>query len=387
MDQDPFFELDLDGETAAVNQPLIVGDGPGPAGAAYSEPFTDDPRQRSQSRSFSATTGPPPSLTRSNHSFQAVAGSTPTPDPRGNSAVSYHNQLQPANRRSPPPVLPPSAVTRARSSQVQTKIPPESPILRQSSPSFDAGAIAYLRHNDQATDASPPSPGQLSPGNADEHRLISAFSASSGLSPRHSNPVPPPKIDEMWKNSPDPVQASLSYAPPINRWGSFTPSVSGHVHDPGDTIVIGPVDALNHGPPPPPPINTGQDEWNPYNIRDGNFNSRPSPIAETTEPLSHSQEGSNNSGGTWGSNPSMDSSASMPVVLQAQRVRLTPTVLSLVTPPSPSEGSHYEDSPVLSGPNTQVPPVPPLPPLPPFPVLPQVLPLSLGKKRSAQGGP
>jgi hypothetical protein len=345
------------------------------------DPFTDDPRQRTQSGGLSASTGPSTSLAKSNSSFQAVVGSTPNPDPRGGSATEYHNLLQPTDRHSPPlPLLPQSGITRARSPSVRTRSPPDPPIHRQSSPSFDAGAVAYLRNNDPAADVSPPSPGQFLPGNAEDHRLITAFSASSGLSPRHSTHVPPPDIDEMWRNSPDPIKASSSYRPLIDRQRSFTPSVSGYEHEPGDTVVIAPWTTSSRGPPPPSFIRTGSGLYDAHGKHSG---SRPSPITEVTEVPSHSHEGSSNSAGTWNSSRSIDSSSSLPVVMHAQRVRITPTALSIVSPLTliPSTGGNYGESHPSSGSPSQIPPLPRLP----APVLPQVQPLSLGKKRSAQG--
>lgn len=371
--QDPFLDLDLDSEMVAVNQPLIVGDGPAPGGMAFADPFSDDSRPRTRSRSQSATTGPATSLARSSNSFQAVVGSTTTPDPGGGLAVDYHNQLHSTERRSPPPRIPPSGITRTRSPSIQT-------IPRQSSPSFDSGVVAYLRYNDQAADGRPPSPGQFLPGNVEDHRLISAFSASSGLNPRHSNPIPPLNTDETWRNSPDPMKASLSHGLPFDRRHSFTPSISGHISEPGDTVVIAPLDPLTQGPVQFP-INTESDDWDPYNDRSIKFGSRPSPITEITELPSHSQEGSNNSGGTWNSRRSLESSSSSPVVMQAQRVRLTSTALSLVSQPTPSTASNNGESIPSSGSSKQLPQLPPLP----VPVLPHVKPLSLGKKRPVQG--
>ena len=378
---DPFLDLDLDGELVTVQQPLIIGDNPGPAGAGYADPFTDDPRPRT--RSLSATTGPT-SLARSNNSFQAVVGSTPTPDPGGGVIAEYYNQGQLTNRRSPSPKLPPSGIARSRSHQslpqVQTQLPPGSSIPRQSSPSFDAGAIAFIRNNDQTTDPSPTSPGHFSPGNAEDHRLISAFSAGSGLSPQYSSPVPPPNIDEMWRSSPDPIKASSSYRPPIGRRQSFTPSVSGHVSEPDDTVVIAPMDALTQSPTLSI-TSPGSAVLNPHILQSRNFGSRPSPITEVTEIPSHSQEGSHGSGGTWSSTRSMDSSGYSPVLMKAQRVHLTPTALSIVSPRTASSASNYGDSLPSTGSTSQLPQLPPLP----VPPLPQVQPLSLGKKRSAQG--
>jgi hypothetical protein len=378
--QDPFVDLDLDGEMIGANQPLIIGDNPGPAGAGYSDPYTDDSQTRA--RSLSVTTGPGTSLARSNNSLQAVVGSTPTPDLGGGAAAVYYNQFQSTDRRSPPPKLPSSGIAQYRSHQalpqVQTQHTSEPSIFQQSSPSFDAGAIAYIRHNDQTTGPGPTSPEHPSPETADGHRLISAFSAGSGLSPQFSPPVPPPSIDEMWRSSPDPIRASSSYRPSVDRRRSFTLSVGGHVHDPGDTVVIAPVDVLTQSPTPSATI-PGSGVSDQHTSHGRNFGSRPSPITEVTEMPSHSQEGSNNSGGTWSSVRSVDSSVYSPVVMKAQRVHLTPTALSIVSP-TPSSGSNYGESLPSLGSTSQFPQPPPLPMLPP----PQVQPLSLGKKRSAQ---
>ena len=377
--QDPFLDLDPDGDTVAVNQPLIVGDAPAPVGAAFADPFTDESRQRTRSRNPSVTTGAT-GLARSNNSFQAVVGSMPTPGLGGSFATGYYNQNQFTDRRSPPR-LPPSGITRTRSPSVQSSYPPEFPVPR--SPSFDAGAIAYLRRDGQVDDLSPPSPGRLLPGSTEDHKLMTAFSVASGLSPRFSAPVPPPpNIDETWRNSPEPIAASSSYRLPSGRRPSFTPSVGGQEYEPGDTIVIGPMNVPNRGPAPYP-YNDDSDMSALYDTQDENHNSRPSPITEVTEIPSHSHEGSGNTGGTWNSYRTMDSTSSMPVVMHAQRVHLTPTALSIVTPRTPSTGSHLEEPFSSTGSVDRLPPVPPLPPS----LLPKVQPLSLGKKRSAQAVP
>lgn len=377
--------VDLDGEMVAVNQPLIIGDGPGAGGEAYFDPYSDNSRQRTQSRSLSATTVPGSVARASHDSSQAVVGSNqaPSQEPRGGFATERYNQRQPIDPRSPPLHIPPSGITHSRSRQsihqIQTQFSPESPIHRQSSPSFDAGAIAYLRNN-EPTYPSPPSPSQFSPGNAEDHRLTSAFTVASGPNTRYSAPTPPPKIDETWRNSPDPIKASSSYRPPIDRRQSFKTSVGGHVYEPGDTVVVAPVDIPTQGlaqgvPSPGSGISSQFTTWG------ANLTSRPSPITEVSEVQSHSQEGSNGSW-TWISNKSMDSSSSSHVIMRAERVHLTPTAPSLVSPPTPSSASHYGESPPSLKSTSQLPPVPPLPPMP---SLPTIHPLSLGKKRSAQG--
>ena len=372
------FALDLDGEMEAVNQPLIVGDVPSPRAGVYAEPFTDDSRQRTQSGGLSLTpgpSGPTTSTARSNNSSQAVIRLAPITDPRGGSATEYNNYHQPTDRLSPPPLSPPPGVARARSPSLQTRYPPEPPIPRQSSPSFDAGAVAYLRHCDQVGDTSPPSPRHYLPGNAEDYRLISAFSASSGLSPQRSTPAPPPEIDEVWRSSPDPIQASSSYRPPIDRRRSFRPNVSGHELEHGDTVVISPLNI----PTRPPPSSFFGPGW--HDGRGKSSGSRPSPIAEVTEAPSHSHEESSNSGGTWNSNRSIDSSLSTAVVMHAHRVRITPTALSIVSPLTQSSGSNYGESLTSPGSPSQIPSLPQSPVL----ALPPIQPLSLGKKRSAQG--
>lgn len=377
-----FRDLDLDSEVLAVNQPLIIGDGPA-GGAVYTDPFTDDSTTRTRTRSLSVTTGPTPSLARSGNSFQAVPGAIPIQDHRDGQVAGYYNQRRSVDHNSPPQ-FPSPGIVRNRSYQslvpVHTQPMPEHPVPRQSSPPFDAGAVAYMRNNDQTSAYSPPSPGPFSAGNAEDHRLISAWSAGSGLSPQHSSSMPPPNVDETWRSTPDPIAASSSYTPSINRRQSFTPSVGGHVFEPGDSGVIAPVYASTQsttrsftGPEP--------DAWNPYTSQGGNFGSRPSPIPEVSEIQTHSQEGTNNSGGTWNSSRSMYSSRSSPVVMQAQRIQVTPTVLSLVSPPTPSSGESHGESLPSYGTASNLPPLPPVP----APPLLEVQPLFLGKRRSAQG--
>jgi hypothetical protein len=368
----------------AVNQPLIIGDGPGP-GAVYSEPFTDDARPMTQSRSLSATTGPGSRARESDNSSQAVVSfiQAPPPDLRGGLTAEDYHQQRSTDYRSPPPRPPlpplPSGITRSRSRQslakVQTQPAPEPPVHRLSSPSFDAGALAYLRYNDQETNASPPSPMHLSPRNAEDHRLTSAFSVASELSPQYTPYEPPPNIDEMWRSSPDPIKASSSYRP-IDRRQSFTPSVGDHGSEPGDNGVI--QGHIHSFAGPRSNVSSPRDYF-----RGGNFASHPSPIPEVT----HSQEGSNNTG-TWSSIRSRDTTLSSPVqVMRAERVQLTPvlslgsaTYASPPSPPTPSSASQYEESLPSTGSNKL-----PQPPPPPLLPLPQVQPLSLGKKRSVQG--
>ncbi|KAF9650970.1 hypothetical protein BDM02DRAFT_1007415 [Thelephora ganbajun] len=388
---DPF--LDLDGEMVAVSQPLIIGDGPG--GAVYSDPFTDDPRARTQSRSLSHTAGPGSVTKESNSSSQAVVSFNPTPSPdiRGGLAAEYYNQRQPTDQPLPPGPPPQGyapGIARSRSPQpwpqVQTRFSPEFPVPRQSSPPFDAGAIAYLRYVDQTTDRSPPSPGVYLPGNVEDHRLTSAFSVATELSPQYSAHLPPSSIDEMWRSSPDPIKASSSYRPSIDRRQSVTPSVRGRVYEPGDNApAVSPTQGPRRGPTSP-----GSDLSSPYAVRPGDFGSRPSPILEALETLSHSQQGSNDSW-TWISNRSGDTLMSLPVVTAAERVRITPMAASLTsstytTSPGLSSGSYHGESPPPTAFTDNLPRLPPFPdnPLQLPPEL-QVQPLSLGKKRSVQG--
>ena len=372
---DPF--LDLDGEMVAVNQPLIIGGEPGSGAVAYSDPFTDDSRQVTQS-GLSLTTGLGSVARRSNESHEAVVdhSPTPTPDPRGGFTAEQHDQPRPTNQLSPPsqPPLqrPTTGIAPSRSPQslpqVQTQFQPQIPVPHSSSPPFDPGAIAYLRYADQMHDHSLPSPEHRSPGNPGGHQLTSAFSVASEPSPRYSTHVPPLSTGEAWGSIPDPIRALSSYRPSFDRRRSFTPSVSGPAYEPGDTVVVSPYNNPSRCPTQGPTSPGSEDIWNPYDIRDRDFPSRPSPIPEVSETTSHSQEASNDSGGT---------SMSSHVVLTAERVQLTPMALSALsltlpsytTSPALSSGSFYED-----------PDSPPVPPLPP------VQPLSLGKNRSLQGG-
>lgn len=367
--------LDLDGEMVAVNEPLIIGGEPGSGAVAYSDPFTDDSRQVNQSGSLTTGLG---SVTRrsSNESHEAVVNHspTPTPDPRGGFTAGQLDQPRPTNQLSPPS-LPPLqrpgigiAPSRSPQSlpQVQTQFQPQIPVPGPSSPPFDSGAIAYLRYADQIQDRSLPSPEHRSPGNPEGHRLTSAFSVASEPSPRYSAYVPPLNMDEAWGSIPDPIRALSSYRPSIDRRRSFTPSVSGPAYEPGDTMVVAPYNNHPRGPTRGPISPGSEDIWNPYDIRDRDFSSRPSTIPEVSETATHSQEASNDSGGT---------SMSSHVVLTAERVQFTPMALSTLslalpshtTSPALSSGSFYED-----------PDPPPVPPLPP------VQPLSLGKNRSHQ---
>ena len=395
---DPF--VDLDGETAAVSQPLIIGDGPGPGGAVYSDPFTDDSRPITQSRSLSLTNGLGSMVRESNNSSRAVVGtgSTPTPDPGGGLA-GYHNEHQQTDRPLPPsqypPLLPPAKVTRSRSPQslpqVQTEFSPEFPVPRPSSPSFDAGAIAYLRDADQMTGRSPPNPGHYVPENADE-RLTSAFSVTSELSPQYSTHARSLNIQDMLRSSPDPIQASSSYRLPFGRRQSFTPSLNAPVYDSGDTVVIAPLDPPTQDPTQSPSSPTSEYTASPATIRGDNFGSRPSPIAEVVEMLQradHSQDGSNDSG-TLISTRSMDTSAYSPVVMTAERVQVTPGPMSLplrspsyTTSQALAAANRIGETLPLTGETDEFARLPPPPGgSPPMLSLPQVQPLSLGKKRS-----
>jgi len=365
---DPF--LDLDGEMVAVNQPLMTGGEPGFGAAAFSDPFTDDSRPMTQSGSLSLTTGLGSVARRSNESHEAVVehNLTPTPDLRGGLVPEYCDRPRPSDRLSPssqPPLeRSVTGIARSRSpqslAQVQTQFTPQIPVPQPSSPPFDPGTIAYLRYVDQAPDRSLPSPERQSPGN----HLTTAFSVASEPSPRYSAHVPPLNLGEAWGSIPDPIRALSSYRPSFDRRRSFTPSVSGPIYEPGDTVIISPQDNPPWGPTRGPTSPGSEDAWNPYDLRGGNFGSRPSTIPEVSETPSHSHEASNNSGGT---------SVSSHVVMTAERVQLTPVALSTASPsyttsPAVSTPSFYEDSDP-----------PPLPPLPP------VKPLSLGKNRSLQG--
>jgi len=161
------------------------------------------------------------------------------------------------------------------------------------------------------------------------------------------------------------------------------------MHEPGDAVVITPLNTRTQGPTQGPTSAGSEDASIPYTIRGGNFRSRPSPITEVVEMLRHSQDGSNNSG-TWISSRSGDTSASSPVVMTAERVQLTPMALSLASPsyttsPLMSDGSHYEESvPPTGATNNFAQLPPPLDDPPPLPMLLHVQPLNLGKKRSLQ---
>lgn len=374
---DPFLD-DLDGEMVAVNEPLlIIGHEPGTEGAVYSDPFTDESQPAAQSRDLSFTTGVTVGSTarRSNDSHEAVVGlnSTPTPElrPRGGLAGGYHNQPQPTNQL-PPPQASATGTTPSRSPQslpqVQTQFPPKFPVPRPPTPPFDPGAVAYLQYADRPVGRSLPSPEQQSPGNPEGHRLTSAFSVASEVSPQYSAHVPPLNIGEAWGSIPDPIKASSSYRPSIDRRQSFTPSFTGPAYDHGDTVVVAPLDLSLQGPAQCH-TNPGSEEvWNPYDIRGGICGSRPSPIAEVTETLGHSQEASNDSWGT---------SVSSHVVMTAERLVLSP---SYTVSPALSTGSFYEESVPSAGAPSQVPQLP----RPPLPPLPHVQPLNLAKNRSLQ---
>ena len=370
---DPF--LDLDGEMVTVNQPLIIGGEPGAAATTYSDPFTDDSRQRTQSGGLSLTTGLGSSARRSNESLEAVVDHnlTPSPDLRGGYAAEHYDQTRQANQLLPPsqPPLqrPGTGIARSRSPQslpqVQTQFPSHPPTQHPSSPPFDPGAIAYLRYADQMPDRTLPSPEHRSPGNHGGHQLTSAFSVASEPSPRYSAHVPPLNMDEAWGSIPDPIRALSSYRPSFDRRQSFTPSVSGPTYEPSNTVVVTPL----HNPAQGPASTESEDVWNPYDIdiRGGGFSSRPSTIPEVSETATHSQEASNDSGGT---------SMSSHVVMTAERVQLTPMALSL-------RSASFTSSPALSSPSFYEDPDPP--PLPPLPPLPPVQPLSLGKNRPPPG--
>ena len=387
--QDPFIDLDLDAEMAAVNQPLIIGDTPGPGGGVYSDPYTDDSRQRTRSGGLSLTPGPDSMGMENNSSSQAVVGLdlASTTGHRGGMTTGYFNQHHSSDRLQPN--RRPSAIGIARSRspqstlQLQTQFTPEFPVPRQPSPPYDPGAVAYLHFADQGN-RNPSSPVH-SPDHGEGQRLTSAFSVSE-LSPQYSPHAPPPSMDETWGSTPDPIKTSASYQPSVDRWQSFT-TVGGRVHDPGDTVVISPMDPPTQDPTQfQSPTSPESDVSSPYTIRPGNFGSRPSPITEVAEMLGHSQDGSNDSG-TWMSTRS-DTSGSLPVVMTAERVQLNPSAVSLTSPtyttsPAVYTSSNYGESLPSTGGASQFPQLPP----PPLPPLPQVKPLSLGKKRSVQGPP
>jgi hypothetical protein len=393
---DPF--VDLDNEMMTVNQPLILGDAPG--GVVYSDPFTDDTRPTTQSRSLSLTGGLG-TLTRESHnSSRAVVGtgSTPTPDPGGGPVPAYYEQPRQTDRLLAPslypPLLPPPEATRPRTPQslpqVQTQFQPELPAPQPSSPSFDAGAIAFLRGAGQTTGRSPPSPGPYSPGNADE-RLTSAFSVTSELSPQYSTHLRSLNIDDMLRSSPDPIQASSSYHPPFDRRHSFTPSLSAPVYDHGDTAAVTPLDPPAQDPTRSPSSPASEYTASPATIRGGSISSRPSPISEVVEMLQQAgypQDGSNDSSTQISvSAHSMDTSRSSPVVMMAERVQVTPGPMSLpLRSPSYTTVRELALAAKRTGATDQFAQLPSPPGgSPPMPPLPRVQPLSLGKKRSAQG--
>lgn len=375
---DPFLNLDgIDGEMVAVSEPLIIGDGPGQGGITYFDPFTDDARSRTQSRSLTPANGPGNVVggNGSGESNQTVVGLdiTPTPGLRGGLAAEYYNQHQLIDRLAPPPLPPGAALPRSPHTlpQVQTEFPRKLPVPRPSGPPSGGGAIGYLHHADQAG-RSPLSPGDHSPGNGDGQRLTSAFSVASELSPQYTLHAPPLNMDETWRVSPDPIKASSSYQHSVDRRQSFTPSVGDPACEPGDTAVIVPTDSPTKNPPSP----ASEYSLTPQTVRGGNFSSRPSPITEVVEMLAHSQDGSGESA-TWTSTQSGDTSRSFPVVMTAERVQITPKPLSLTA-------STYTITPALSTSNfSQL--SPPPDGSPPLPLLPQVQPLNLGKKGSLQG--
>jgi len=321
---------------------------------------------------------------------------TSTTDLRGGLTTDCHNQYRSNDQLAPLlPLVPlrgPPEVARSRPPQslpqVQTQFPP-FPVPQPSSPVFDTGAIAYLRYNDQTAGHNPPSPRLYSPGNAEDLRLTSAFSVASDVSPQYVQ-APPLNIDEMWRRTPEPIQASSAYRPSSDRRHSVTPSVSAHIYEPGDTVVVAPLDpptAEGHTQDPISP----QSEYtsSPQTVRADNFFSPPSPITEVVEMLARSQDGFNDSG-TWISTQSERTSSSSPVVMTAERVRVTPGPMSLSLK-SPA----YTISTGQSTGNPHGGSLPPAgatdefgrggSPPPPLLSLPPVQPLSLGKKRSAMG--
>lgn len=381
---DPF--LDLDGEMVAVSQPLIIGDGPGPSRVVYSDPYTDDSRPVTQSRTLSLTAGNAVMMMESNNTSRAVVGTDPSPspsDPTGGLVAEYRNQPHQTDQPHP------TGIARSRSHQslpqVQTQLPPSFPVPQPSNPTFNAGALANVRHNGPTTDRNLPSPGHYSPGNAEDPMLTSAFNVATELSPQYSIHLPPLTIDETWRNSPDPIKTSSSYRQPsFSRRQSFTPNISGY--DPADTTVIAPIVSpmqdLGHGLPSPP----SEYSASPHTIRGGNFASRPSPITEVVETPSRPKDEFDRSG-TYISTRS-DTSRSSPVVMTAERVQLTRgpaslTSLAYKTSLGPSTDGRYGESLPPTGATNEFPKLPP----PPLPQLPQVQPLTLGKKRLAQGPP
>ena len=404
---DPFQEvefLDLDNEMVAVNQPLILGDGHGSQLAVYSDPFTDDSQPRNQMRTPSPAVGTGGLTGGRNSISHAVVGTvqtlTPEPDPEGGQAAEHYNQHQPIDQQpsAPSQRSPPPEITRSRTPQslpqVQTQFPPQFPVPRPSSPAFDAGAGSYLSYADQTTDRRPPSPNHYSPGNAEGHVLTSAFRPTSELSPQYTTHFPPPNIDAVWGNSPDPIKGySLSRRPSLDSRHSLTPSVGGPVYDLGDTTVITPLDSPTQDSAQDPPSPESAYSQSPSTVRGSNHASRPSPITEIVEMLAHPQDGSGDSG-TWVSTRS-DTSASSPVVMTAERVRVTPgrsvsvRVPAYTKPPGPSTDSYY-GQPLLPAAETtkKFPRLPPPPDGPrPLPPLLQVQPLNIGKKKSVQGPP
>lgn len=215
--------------------------------------------------------------------------------------------------------------------------------------------------------------------------LTSAFNVATELSPQYSIHLPPLTIDETWRNSPDPIKTSSSYRQPsFSRRQSFTPNISGY--DPADTTVIAPIVSpmqdLGHGLPSPP----SEYSASPHTIRGGNFASRPSPITEVVETPSRPKDEFDRSG-TYISTRS-DTSRSSPVVMTAERVQLTRgpaslTSLAYKTSLGPSTDGRYGESLPPTGATNEFPKLPPSP----LPQLPQVQPLTLGKKRLAQGPP
>lgn len=376
---DPF--LDLDGEMVAVNQPLIIGDGPGPGGAVYSDPYTDDARPRTHSGSLSLTAPTRIMMMESNNTSRAVVGNDPSPTTDGRVTAESNDQHQPTDQLPPIGIAPPRSPQSLP--QVQTQFPPEIPVPQPSISTFDAGTLAYLHYKDQTMDRNPP----YLPENAEDPMLTSAFSVASELSPQY--PVHAAlNIDEAWRSSPDPIKASSSYrSPSLDRRHSFTPSFSGY--EPEDAMVNVPLDQPAQDPEQGPPSPASEYSTSPQTMRGENRVSRPSPITEIVRMLSRSRDGSNDSE-TWISAPSEDSS---PVVMTAKKVQVTrgPVSLSLTSPPyitslGPSTSNRYGESLPQTEATKKFPRLPPPPGgLQPLPPLPQVQPLTLGKKRPAQG--
>ena len=380
---DPF--QDIDGEMIAINEPLIIGDGPVSRGGVYSDPFTDDLRPTTtQPRSLSPGTPLGSGGRSSEVSHQAVVNLDTAPTPSGSGeAGEYYHQRQPTDEQSQPPSATGTSRSRPQSlPPVQTQFAPQFPLPRPASP-FDSGAVAYLQYTDGAPDRGPPSPGHNPLERVENNMLTSAFSVASELSPQYSSEAPPVNIDETWRNSPDPIKASSSYRRPTGRRQSFTPSLSGQVFEPGDTVVVTPLDSPTQGPAQGVTSPGSEDVWSPYTIRSGDFSLHSSPTTDLVEIPAHSQDDSNDSE-TWISSRSGGTSGSLPVVLTAERAQRTPA-LSLRSPSfTLSSSSHYDQSSMGAAyQSSQALPSSDDPP-PPLPSLLPIQPLSLGKKKSFQ---